>query len=213
MESNILEISSVEPILDFESHYADLLAALDGISESKIESYFNSKAIGSKSKSLASTVRALITNDLQLRAWTLNWKPFRGDKSLEGALWTFDAAKQVLIGDRSCWITAEISFDNRVAVGTHLTKATVANNLKYRLIEAASPIAHHCIVAATNAFKQTAGIDNSVASSEEFELASGPYSKIIDVPTTLIAIKGLVSLEVQQRKSEGRLRSKLTRSY
>lgn len=210
MDRTVTSLNEPHTEFDFEAQYADLLDAIDGISERKIEAYFNSKAIGAKSKSLASTVRALITNDLQLKGWVLNWKPFRGDRSLESALWSFDAAKHVALGSDSVWLTAEISFDNRVAVGTHLSKATVANNLEYRKSENIDPIGHHCIVAATSAFKLSAGIDSSVASSEEFDVAAGPYKDVIFVPTTLVAIKGLVSLELSQRKSEGRLRSRLT---
>ena len=209
MDRKLIQIVAADDAFDFDHSYGDLLRAIDGISERKIAAYFNSKAIGAKSKSLASTVRALVTNDLQLNGWVMNWKPFQGP-GLETALWSFDVAKKIQIAGKTCWITAEISFDNRVAVGTHLSKASVANNEHFRKLHDNFPIVHHCIVAATADFKLNAGIDGSVASSEEFEAAAGPYSKIISVPTTLVALLGLLSLELEQKKTDGRLRSKVT---
>jgi hypothetical protein len=194
---------------DFHEVFSDLISSLSGISESKIESYFTNKAVGAKSKSLASTVRTLLLNDLQFKGWEINWSPFKGNSALESAIWNFDAAKQIEIDNNLSWITVEISFDNRVAVGTHLTKSTVANNVAFREISGGDPISHHCLVTATKHFKEMAGIDNSVASSEEFISAAGPYAILNPTRTTLVSLQALETIEIAQRKSEGRTKSRL----
>jgi hypothetical protein len=193
----------------FTETFTEVLSSISGLSEGKIESYFVSKAVGAKSKSLASTVRNLVLNDLQLKGWTINWSPFGGFTEYESAIWNFDAAKLLTTGGTNGWVTLEISFDNRVAIGTHLVKATVANNAKFRKSSGAEHIFHHIIVAASKSFKAVAGIDNSVASAEEFEIASGPYSALDLVGTTLVSLNALEKLEVLQRKSDGRTKSKL----
>jgi len=192
-----------------EDYLSELLTSISGLSESKIESYFVSKAIGARSKSLASTIRTLILNDLQLKGWTINWSPFKGSTGYESAIWNFDAAKRMSVGGASGWFTLEISFDNRVAIGTHLVKASVANNALFRNDYGREPILNHCIIAASKGFKEVSGLDNSVASSEEFETASGPYAILDLISTSLISLKTLETLEVLQRKSDGRTKSKL----
>jgi hypothetical protein len=96
-------------------------------------------------------------------------------------------------------------------VGTHLVKARVANSPGFRPEQNAEPILHHCIIAATKGFKESAGLDNSVATAEEYELASHPYKELDAVGTSLISIKALETIEVSQRKFGGRTKSKLLR--
>jgi hypothetical protein len=195
--------------IPIEEHLSELLASIAGLSDSKIEAYFVSRAVGARSKSLASTIRTLILNDLQLKGWNINWSPFKGLTGYESAIWNFDAAKRVSFGAASGWFTLEISFDNRVAIGTHLVKASVANNAQFRIDYGQEPIINHCIIAASKAFKEISGLDNSVASSEEFETASGPYAILDLVSTSLVSLNALETLEVLQRKSDGRTKSKL----
>lgn len=194
---------------EYSDAFSDLSSSIGGISESKIESFFTAKAIGAKSKSLASTVRTLILNDLRFKGWEINWSPFKGNPAMESAIWNFDAAKSIQIHNVTSWLTLEISFDNRVAVGTHLAKATVANNLEFRSISGTDLIAHHCLIAASKSFKDLAGIDGSVASAEEFKVASGPYSNLKPTRTTLVSLEALENLEITQRRYDGRTKSRL----
>lgn len=209
MDLDVTRLTEINSENSFEFLFGDLVTSIQGLSEQKIQGYFNAMAIGAKSKSLASTVRALILNDLQLKGWSTNWKPFAGKAGYETALWNFDAAKLFDFSGKSEWLTVEISFDNRIAVGTHLSKPAVANNATYRSAACDERIAHHCIVAASANFKSTAGLDSSVASAEEFALASGPYIELMQVETTLVSLRGLKTIEVRQRRSDGRLKSKL----
>ncbi len=203
------EIYKSSPGVDFKNLYIDLLASVSGISEATIERYFNSEGVGARSKSLAGTVRKLLINDLQLKGWKPNWEPFKGTQGFESSVWSFDAARQVSLDGTDFWITVEISFDNRVAVGTHLMKAEVANNLEFRAPTVLEPILHHCIIAASKAFRESAGIDNSVASSEEFENASRAYSRLSTLGATLVSLNPLETIEIHQRKFDGRKMSKL----
>lgn len=203
------EIYQSSPGVEFENLYLDLLASVSGISEATIERYFNSEGIGARSKSLAGTVRKLLINDLQLKGWKPNWEPFRGTPGFESSVWSFDAARRVSFNGSDFWITVEISFDNRLAVGTHLMKAEAANNSEFRNPTLPEPILHHCIIAASKAFRESAGIDNSVASSEEFESASRAYSRLSTLGATLVSLKPLETIEIHQRKFEGRKMSKI----
>jgi hypothetical protein len=193
----------------FSEVFTDLLASISGLTDSKIQHYFVSKAVGARSKSLASTIRTLVLNDLQLKGWKSNWKPFYGLPNYESAIWNFDAAKHMVIDGKSGWFTVEVSFDNRAAIGTHLVKSQVANNLDFRKVSGGDLILHHCIVSASQSFKNVSGIDSSVASSEEFEIAAKAYSGLGLTPTTLISLSALETLEVQHRKIDGRKKSKL----
>lgn len=194
---------------DGSDFFVDVRDSLSGISDSKIEGFFNSKAIGSKSKSLASTIRSLITADLQLKGWVGDWAPFGQGTIYSSAVWNFDVAKRVIFEGKAAWVTVEISFDNRVAIGTNLVKAQVANNMSFRDSGTEAPIVHHCIITGTKDFKTYSGIDGSVATSEEYLLASKPYGSLNLVPTTLIGLERLETLEVTQRKFDGRTRSRL----
>lgn len=189
--------------------FTDLIDSLAGISEPKIHSYFVSKAIGAKSKSLASTIRSLILNDLQLKGWSINWSPFRGNHGFESAMWNFDAAKLVHLQKTPYWLTLEISFDNRLALGTHLVKSRVANNFEFRKDPDNIPVLHHCIIAASQSFKNMSGLDNSVATAEEFVLASRAYAPLGLSDMTLISLNALETIEVLQKKNDGRTKSKL----
>lgn len=194
--------------IDFQDTFLDLSKSLSGISEEKIESFFNAHAMGSRSKSLASTVRSLILNDLQLKGWEIGWQPFRGRAEYEGAVWNFDAARKIDTAFTSGYVTLEISFDNRVALGTHLIKSSVANNLDYRTQDK-SLVRHHCIIAASKAFKEAAGIDNSVASAEEFKSASKIYERVATTSVTLVTLKSLERIEILQTRFSGRTKSGL----
>lgn len=202
-------IFSDQTALEFEAHFRDLTESLTGITDSKISAFFTQRGMGARSKSLAGTIRFLVTQDLQLKGWTTNWTPFSGHRQFETAMWKFDAAKKIAHNGGEAWVTLEISFDNRLALGTHLVKAQVANNKTFRADEGLDPIIHHCIIAGSKLFKESAGLDGSVASSEEFDQASSAYSLLEMVPTTLISILPLETLEVSQRKSDGRTKSKL----
>jgi hypothetical protein len=195
--------------VEFEELFSDVLSSVTGISESTIERYFNSEGMGARSKSLASTVRKLLVNDLQFKGWKTNWAPFKGTPGFESSVWSFDAAQRIELNGENFWITLEISFDNRVALGTHLVKALAANSMELRNPAIAEPIIHHCIIAASKAFRESAGIDNSVASSEEFLNASRAFSRLSNLGTTLIALNPLETLEIHQRKFDGRKMSKL----
>lgn len=194
---------------EFQILFSEIASSIGGLSETKIEKYFTSNAVGSRSKSLAGTIRALILNDLQLKGWLINWAPFKGKSDYEASMWNFDAAKQVEVSGTSKWITVEISFDNRIAIGTHLVKASVANNSSFRTSQGDSEIIHHCLITGTKEFKDLAGIDSSVGSSEEFHLAAGPYQTLALTRTTLISLKPLETIEVQQRKFDGRTKAVL----
>jgi hypothetical protein len=206
-ESN--EIFKSQYVSSFEELFSDLLSSVSGISESTIERYFNAEGMGARSKSLAGTVRKLLVNDLQLKGWQPNWTPFKGTTGLESSVWSFDAARRTQFNGEDFWVTVEISFDNRVALGTHLMKAEVANSLKFRNPSIPEPILHHCIIAASKAFRESAGIDNSVASAEEFANASKVYDDLTSVGTTLLSLQPLETIEILQRKFEGRKMSKL----
>jgi hypothetical protein len=195
--------------LDFYDVFNDLNQSLVGISEAKIEAFFRLKAVGARSKSLAGTVRTLVLNDLQFKGWEIKWCPFKGNLGLESASWNFDAAKLVEKNGSKFWVTLEISFDNRVAIGTHLVKSKVANNPQYRSDASNVEIAHHCIISAAKSFKEVAGIDSSVASAEEFRIAAGPYAIINPPMTTLVSLTALETIEISQRKYDGRTKSTL----
>jgi hypothetical protein len=194
--------------LDFSESYFDLSRSLTGLSEEKIELYFNAHAMGARNKSLASTVRSLILNDLQLKGWEIGWQPFKGHPEYEGAVWNFDAALKVETSSGSGFATLEISFDNRVALGTHLVKSSVANNLAYR-DQDKTLVRHHCIIAASKAFKDAAGIDNSVASAEEFRSAAKIYDSVASTSVTLVSLKSLETIEILQTRFSGRTKSGL----
>ena len=195
--------------LEFEDLFSDLLSSVAGISESTIERFFNSEGMGARSKSLASTVRKLLVNDLQLKGWQTNWAPFKGKSGFESSVWSFDAAQRVKLNGQNFWITLEISFDNRLALGTHLVKAQAANSMELRNPTINEPIIHHCIIAASKAFRESAGIDNSVASAEEYVNAAIAYKSICTLGTTLVTLNPLETLEIHQRKFDGRKMSKL----
>lgn len=209
LKFEVSTIISGQSGISFTDYFNELEMSILGLSESKIGAYFTTKSIGSRHKSLASTVRALVLNDLQLKGWTINWRPFKGRREFDSALWSFDAAKHIVINGSGAWLTIEISFDNRVSIGTHLVKSTVANSLAHRSEAGQDPVVHHCIVAASKSFKDVAGIDGSVASSEEFVSAAGPYASLGLTRTTILSLSALETIEVIQRKFDGRTKSKL----
>ena len=171
---------------ELSSLWAELIGAIESITDLDLIDYFNSSK--RRAKSISEAINFILNEKLVDNGWTPQSKIFKGEE-FSGKTWTLDFSKSLISENgKKVGIPIEVVFNHGEAIAWNLIKLSLAteNNVRKQLDFDKAVGVYIC---ATKKLKDRGGFDGAIGEYERVLKYLNPHDQKMIKPIVILGLK------------------------
>ena len=189
--------------------FAEILSAIEAISEDEIIAFFEKQS--RSAKSISEAINKLLDRNLVSRGWDRQ-SPIYKDESLNDKTWTLDFSKgSERVEGKQAGIPIEVVFNHGEAVAWNLIKLSLASESNVRKKFDYSPSVG-VYICANAELKDKGGFDGAIGEYERVLQYLNPMDIKIPKPLVIIGLKAPLSFYIERYPNDFPITAKRGRS-